>query len=70
MKKNKKQINNFLDDWLKRELISLHDYYKSNGLWSGDVYEIKEEFEKTFQSELYSGVKTKINNSSTTFKSV
>jgi hypothetical protein len=37
------------------ELVSTHDYYTKNGLWSGDVYELKEEFEKKFQSELSGG---------------
>jgi adenylate kinase family enzyme len=65
MKQVKTRIKEF-----HKELTSLHDYYKSNGIWSGDVYELKEEFERTFQSELYDGVKTKINTSSTTDVSV
>ena len=37
------------------ELKSTHDYYTENGLWSGDVYELKEEFEKTFIKEIGGG---------------
>jgi hypothetical protein len=31
MKKNKTQINNFLDDWLKRELIGVFDLMWDEG---------------------------------------
>ena len=31
MKKNKTQINNFLDDWLKRELIDVFDLMWDEG---------------------------------------
>jgi hypothetical protein len=65
MKQVKTRIKEF-----HKELTSLHNYYKSNGMWSGDVYELKEEFERIFQLELNDGVKTKINKSSTTDMSV
>ncbi|NVK76025.1 MAG: hypothetical protein HWE24_21320 [Oceanospirillaceae bacterium] len=65
MKQVKTRIKEF-----HKELTSLHNYYKSNGMWSGDVYELKEEFEKTFKPELNSGVKTKTKHSSTTDVSV
>jgi hypothetical protein len=37
------------------ELTTIHKFYTDNGLWSGDVYELKEEYEKTFIKELSGG---------------
>jgi predicted nuclease with TOPRIM domain len=66
---NMKQVKTRIKEFHK-ELSSIHNYYISNGIWSGDVYELKEEFEKLFQNELNSGVKTKNNNSTTTLNSL
>ena len=52
MKQVKTRIKEFYS-----ELNSTHKYYTDNGLWSGDVYELKEEFEKTFMKELSGGDK-------------
>jgi hypothetical protein len=53
MKQVKTRIKEF-----HKELTSTHQYYTDNGMWSGDVYELKEEFEKKFGKEL-SGVDNK-----------
>ena len=50
MKHLKTRIRDFYS-----ELTSTHEYYTDNGLWSGDVYELKEEFEKTFIKEIGGG---------------
>lgn len=50
MKQVKTRIKEFY-----QELISTHSFYTKNGCWSGDVYELKEEFEKKFESELNGG---------------
>ena len=49
-----KQVKTRIRDFYS-ELTSTHKYYTDNGLWSGDVYELKEEFEKTFIKELSGG---------------
>ena len=49
-----KQVKTRIRDFYS-ELTSTHKYYTDNGLWSGDVYEFKEEFEKTFTKKLSGG---------------
>ena len=52
MKHLKTRVKDFYN-----ELKSTHDYYTENGLWSGDVYELKEEYEKTYIKEIGGGDK-------------
>ena len=53
-----KQVKTRIKEFYK-ELTSIHHYYISNGLLSGDVYELKEEFEKKYENELHGGDKKK-----------
>ena len=47
MKQLKTRVKEF-----HKELTSTQLYYTENGMWSGDVYELKEEYEKQFGTEL------------------
>ena len=49
-----KQIKTRIKEFYK-ELTSTQQFYTDNGVWSGDVYELKEEFEKKFGKELSGG---------------
>jgi hypothetical protein len=52
MKRLKTKIIEFYE-----ELLSTHQYYEDNGVLSGDVCELKEEFEKKFESIICVGEK-------------
>lgn len=49
-----KQVKTRIKEFYK-ELTSTQQFYTDNGVWSGDVYELKEEFEKKFGKELSGG---------------
>lgn len=58
MKKNKKQINNFLDDWLKTELIGVFDLMWDSGKnecghLGGELFE---RFGITYRDVLYEDI--------------
>ena len=54
MKQLKTRVKEF-----HKELTSTLLYYTENGIWSGDVFELKEEYEKQFGTELNGGDKLK-----------
>ena len=59
-----KQVKTRIKEFYK-ELTSTQQFYTENGVWSGDVYELKEEFEKKFGKELSGGNSKKRNNTTT-----